>query len=85
MSDTSARGPLRWAESIGACGSAEQRIIEIDVAVPGQTEWEPMEMTVQEARVLYAMLGDALADEHPGRDAETAVRRLYSVPPPKES
>jgi hypothetical protein len=72
---------LRWAASIGACGVGEGRIIEIDVIVPGRADWEPVVLTAQEARVLHALLGDALADENPGRNTEPPGRRLYALPP----
>lgn len=69
--------PYTWAESIGSSGVGEQRIIEIDIVIPGRTAWEPMMLTVQQARELHAMLGDAIADENPGRGGEKLPKRRH--------
>jgi hypothetical protein len=69
---------LRWAEGIGSHGAGPTFTIDIDVYLPGVEEPVPAEVPLGQARVLHAMLGDAISDgvlpeedgDEPGLPAE---------------
>lgn len=52
---------LTWAESIASHGSGPTATVDIDVNVPGEEEPAPLEIPLDAARTLHAMLGDLLA------------------------
>jgi hypothetical protein len=78
VSDIEERVALSWAETIAWHGSGPTRTIDIDVYLPGVEEPVPVEVPLGQARVLHAMLGDAISDgvlpeedgDEPGLPAE---------------
>ncbi len=63
--NTGAEAPLAWAEAIGFHGSGDTATVDIDVKVPGEAEPQPLELPLEAARVLHAMLGDLLDEATP--------------------
>lgn len=51
----------RWAQTVASHGTGDTRTIDIDI--DGLADgWVPMELPIDEARTLHAMLGDAIND-----------------------
>ena len=60
-----AQPALTWAESIASHGSGPTTTVDIDVNIPGEEEPAPLEIPLDDARTLHAMLGDLLAEHDP--------------------
>jgi hypothetical protein len=58
-----------WGQSVATTGTGPTATIEIDVRVPGRSEPEPVVVPLADARVLHAMLGDAIHEMSQGCEA----------------
>ncbi|MCU1612559.1 MAG: hypothetical protein JWO98_99 [Frankiales bacterium] len=66
-----------WGQSVATTGTGPTATVEIDVRVPGRSEPEPVVVPLADARVLHAMLGDAIREV--GEGGEAAVTEAAPV------
>jgi hypothetical protein len=61
-SDTRPQAPYTWAQSVASTGTGDTASIEIDINLPGVLGPVPVEVPLDEAVTLHAMLGGVLAE-----------------------
>ena len=86
-----AQPALTWAESIASHGSGPTTTVDIDVNIPGEQEPAPIEIPLDAARTLHAMLGDLIAEhsepapELRDQIAAAIYSHHYGTPPPGDT
>lgn len=82
MTNTTPTAAWTWGQSVATTGTGPTATVEIDVRVPGHGEPEPVVVPLADARVLHAMLGDAIREV--GEGGEAAVTEAAAPESPAQ-